>query len=163
MHGDGNGWVTSTNSTHYWGRYGAAGLLLRAPTPDGGTAVLLQHRAEWSDHGGTWGIPGGARDSHESAEQAAIREACEETGLRPDQIAVRASSVTAHAVLRSGRRWTYTTVIADADELLSTRADDESDELRWVPERYVNKLRLHPGFAASWPCLTTAQIAGQLP
>ncbi|MGA8253657.1 MAG: DNA mismatch repair protein MutT, partial [Mycobacterium sp.] len=31
MRGDGNGWVVSATGSRYWGRYGAAGLLLRAP------------------------------------------------------------------------------------------------------------------------------------
>lgn len=147
MRGDGDGWVTSANGASYWGRYGAAGLLLRAPAA-GGTAVLLQRRAMWSDHGGTWGIPGGARDSHESAEAAALREACEETGLDVGRITVRAAVVTAEP---PGTRWTYTTVLTDADELLPTVECAESVELRWVPEGDVGKLRLHADFAASWP------------
>ncbi|MGA9677993.1 MAG: DNA mismatch repair protein MutT, partial [Mycobacterium sp.] len=53
MHGDGDGWVVSDSGAHYWGRHGAAGLLLRAPRPDGTPAVLLQHRAAWSHQGGT--------------------------------------------------------------------------------------------------------------
>ena len=61
--------------------FGAAGLLLRAPRPDGTPAVLLQHRAVWSHQGGTWGLPGGARDSHETPEETAVREAQEEAGL----------------------------------------------------------------------------------
>jgi 8-oxo-dGTP diphosphatase len=109
--------------------------------------VLLQRRALSSDHGGTWGLPGGARDSHETAEQAAIREAHEETGVRPDRITMRASMVTATP---AGTRSTYTTVIADADELLATVACAESAELRSVTESDVANLRLHPGFAASW-------------
>ena len=80
---------------HYWGRHGAAGLLLRAPRPDGTPAVLLQHRAPWSHQGGTWGLPGGARDSHETAEQAAVREAHEEAGLPGEQLSVRATVITA--------------------------------------------------------------------
>lgn len=147
VRGDGDGWVLSANGIRYWGRHGAAGLLLRARQPDGEPAVLLQRRAIWSHHGGTWGLPGGARDSHETAEQAAIREASEETGVRPGQITVRAALITAAP---DGTSWTYTTVIADADELLATVACVESAELRWVAERDVADLRLHPGFATSW-------------
>ena len=33
----------------------------------GATQVLMQHRAPWTANGDTWGLPGGARDSHESA------------------------------------------------------------------------------------------------
>ena len=46
--------------------------------------------------------------------------------------------------------WTYTTVIADAPELLETVPNRESAELRWVAEDEVATLPLHPGFAASW-------------
>ncbi len=68
--------------------------MLRAPHHDGSAAVLLQHRAAWSHQGGTWGLPGGARDSHETVEQAAIREAHEEAGLSEDQLTVRTKVIT---------------------------------------------------------------------
>src|SRR5271165_6264055 len=119
----------SDTGARFWGRHGAAGLLVRAPLPNGAPAVLLQHRAPWSHQGGTWGLPGGARDSHETAERAALREAHEETGVRADQIDLRGSVVTAAPV---GTDWTYTTVIADAAELLPVVACVESAELCWV-------------------------------
>ena len=153
MRGDGDGWVVSDSGAAYWGRYGAAGLLLRAPRTDGSAAVLLQHRAPWSHQGGTWGLPGGARDSHETAEQAAVREAHEEAGLTADLLTVRTTVVTAEISGTSGDRWSYTTVIADAHALLETVPNRESAELRWVPEEDVDELPLHPGFAASWAAL----------
>jgi 8-oxo-dGTP diphosphatase len=156
VHGDGDGWVISDGGAHYWGRYGAAGLLLRAPRPDGTPAVLLQHRAVWSHQGGTWGLPGGARDSHETPEETAVREAREEAGLRAERLAVRATVVTAEVSGIGGTHWTYTTVVADADELLHTVPNRESTELRWVGEDEVAELPLHPGFAASWQRLRTA-------
>jgi 8-oxo-dGTP diphosphatase len=156
VRGDGDGWVVSDSGVHYWGRYGAAGLLLRAPQPDGTPAVLLQHRAVWSHQGGTWGLPGGARDSHESPEQTAVREAHEEAGLVAEQLAVRAAVMTAQIVGRDGTPWSYTTVVADADERLHTVPNRESAELRWVGEDEVADLPLHPGFAASWQRLRTA-------
>lgn len=155
VHGDGDGWVVSNTGMHYWGRHGAAGLLLRAPRPDGTPAVLLQHRAAWSHQGGTWGLPGGARDSHETAEQAAVREALEEAGLPSEWLSVRATVITATA---SGTHWTYTTVVADAGELLRTVPNRESSELRWVSEDEVANLPLHPGFAISWQRLRTAPV-----
>jgi 8-oxo-dGTP diphosphatase len=144
----------SASGNAYWGRHGAAGLLLRAPRPDGSAAVLLQHRAPWSHQGGTWGLPGGARDSHETAEQAAVREAEEEAGLVPEQVTVRTTVVTAEV---SG--WTYTTVIADASVELATVPNRESAELRWVAEDEVADLPLHPGFAASWDRLREVTAA----
>ena len=156
MQGDGDGWVFSDNGGHYWGRFGAAGLLLRAPQPDGTPAVLLQHRAGWSHQGGTWGLPGGARDSHETPQETAVREAHEEAGLPADRVAVRATMVTARVAGMGGTHWTYTTVVADAPELLHTVPNRESAEMRWVAENEVVNLPLHPGFAASWQQLRTA-------
>ena len=86
MRGDGDGWAVGPDGGRRWGRFGAAGLLLRAPLPDGTPAVLLQHRAAWSHQGGTWALPGGARDSDESPVVAAVREAEEETGIDPARV-----------------------------------------------------------------------------
>jgi 8-oxo-dGTP diphosphatase len=158
VRGDGDGWVLSDSGVAYWGKHGAAGLLLRAPAKDGAPAVLLQHRAPWSHQGGTWGLPGGARDSHETPEQAAVREAHEEAGLAADLLTVRTTVVTATA---TGSHWTYTTVIADAAELLETVPNRESAELRWVAEDEVADLPLHPGFAASWQRLR--EVAATIP
>ncbi|WP_330184454.1 NUDIX domain-containing protein [Nocardia sp. NBC_01503] len=157
MRGDGDGWAESPDGTRQWGRFGAAGLLLRAPLADGGSAVLLQHRSAWSHQGGTWALPGGARDSHESSVRAAVREAEEEAGIVAGSIRVRAQRVTATAA--SG--WTYTTVIADAVTRLRTRGNPESTELAWVPETEVDARPLHPGFAAAWPLLraTPARVS----
>lgn len=160
VHGDGDGWVIAESGAHYWGRHGAAGLLLRALGPDGRAAVLLQHRAPWSHQGGTWALPGGARDSHETAEQAAVREAHEEAGLPAEQVRVRTSVVTAEVgSADGGTYWSYTTVIADAPGLLDTVPNRESSELRWVAEDEVADLPLHPGFAASWQRLRAVTAA----
>lgn len=150
MRGDGDGWVVSELGYH-WGVHGAAGLLLRAPLDERTPAVLLQHRAPWSHQGGTWGLPGGALDSGEQPHDAALREAAEEAGLRPEHISVVTALVTARAPGPGGEIcWTYTTVIADAVTLLETVPNGESAELRWVPEHEVARLPLHPGFASSW-------------
>lgn len=149
VRGDGDGWVVSYRDTYHWGLHGAAGLLLRAPWHDGTPAVLLQHRAAWSHQGGTWGLPGGALDSHEAAEHAAVREAHEEAGLNAEHITVRTTVVTTEVSGPHGD-WTYTTVIADAAHLLVTVPNRESAELRWVPEERVADLPLHPAFEQSW-------------
>src|SRR5262245_18543060 len=158
VRGDGDGWVLSNNGAAYWGKHGAAGLLLRAMRPNGSPAVLLQHRAPWSHQGGTWGLPGGARDSHETPEHAAVRVAHEEAGLPADLLTVRTTVVTATA---TGGHWTYTTVIADAAALLKTVPNRESSELRWVAVDDVAELPFHPGFAASWERLR--EVAATIP
>lgn len=140
-HGPGDAWVDGPQG-RFWGRFGAAGLLLAHP--DAG--VLLQLRAEWSHLGGTWGIPGGARhDEHENAHDAALREAGEEAGVPHEAVAVLAESV-----LELGY-WSYTTVLARAERLFEpVIGDAESVSLRWVPFAEVERLPLHPGVAAGW-------------
>jgi 8-oxo-dGTP pyrophosphatase MutT (NUDIX family) len=149
MRGDGDGWVVCDQGHRHWGRYGAAGLLLRH-SPDGELAssasVLLQHRAPWSHHGDTWGLPGGARDSQETVEEAALREAVEESALDVEQVHITGIWVDDHG------GWSYTTVLAAAPSELAVRAvTHESVELRWVAAWEVEALPLHPGFAATWP------------
>jgi len=149
-HRDGNGHVVSTSGEWLFGRYGAAGVLLAAPGPDGGPSVLLQRRACWTDHGGTWGIPGGAVDSDETPPAAALRELREETCIWGRQVVPRAQVVTKTAELLDGGRWAYTTVIAITSHQLTAVGGLESEALAWVPLPAVTKLRLHPGLAASW-------------
>ncbi|PII83012.1 NTP pyrophosphohydrolase [Leucobacter sp. OLJS4] len=140
----GDAWVTAADGNSYWGRFGAAGLLLHDP----GRGVLLQHRADWSHHGGTWGIPGGARHEHEDAVAAAVRESNEEAGVPLDGVLPRYR----HVLDRGG--WTYATIVADAARPFEpVIADAESHALEWVPLDRVEEYSLHPGFAASWPLL----------
>src|SRR5215471_13031353 len=96
---DGNGWTRCARGHRHWGRHGAAGLLLAAP----GQVVLLHRRSAWGSHGGAWGPPGGARDSHESVMRAALREAAEEC-------AIDVSAAAVHGVSRDDHGgWAYDT------------------------------------------------------
>ncbi|WP_062517233.1 NUDIX domain-containing protein [Demequina gelatinilytica] len=143
----GDNWAYAADGTRYWGAFGAAGLLVHAT----GRGVLLQHRAEWSHHGGTWGIPGGARHAGEQAIAAALREAGEEAGVPAS--AIRAAGV--HVL--DLEVWTYATVVAHVIEPFDPVADDsESLELAWIPVDEVESRALHPGFAGSWPTLRAA-------
>ena len=152
--GDGDGWVECALGHRHWGRYGAAGLLLWHGTPGPNSGVLLQHRASWSHHGGTWGLLGGARHSTETFEQAARREAAEEAGLDPRSYVVRGKFVDDHG------GWSYTTVIARTeDPALPEGLTAETVEVRWVPAAAVPALPLHPGFAATWDQVCQASSA----
>jgi len=113
--------------------------------------VMLQQRSWWGSHGGAWGPPGGARDSHESVVRAALREAIEECAIDPGPVRV-------HGVLTDDHGgWTYQTVLANTfGPLPAAAVSEETSEVAWVPVAEVERLRLHPGFAGMWPALRTA-------
>lgn len=143
MGGDGDGWVRCSRGHRHWGRFGAAGLLLTVP----GRAVL-QHRAHWTHEGGTWGLPGGARDSHEDVVATALREAQEEAAIDPGAVVPLGWRVDDHG------GWSYTTVVGNPRQAVAPRAaNPESTEVRWWAIDDVGTLPLHHGLAASWPQL----------
>ena len=147
MERDGNGWVECELGHRHWGLHGAAGLLLYSRDADARPVVLLQHRAAWTHNGDTWGIPGGARDSHETATQAALREAVEEAAVDVSRVEVVATTCDDHG------SWSYVTVLATTPEPLETTPNEESVALVWMPLDDVAALDLHPGFERSWPTL----------
>lgn len=168
MNGDGNGWAAGPGGARVWGRYGAAGLMLLAYADEGDAGgspadplVLLQHRALWTNNGGTWALPGGARDSHETTREAAVRETVEECSIEPSLVEVLGESVTAGPFPADPEQpdlaggWTYTTVIARTTTggTLATFANEESLELRWVPLSRLTELPLMPAFAEALPGL----------
>lgn len=146
MKGDGSGWIECSCGSRHWGPHGAGGLLVFV-TDGPSTFVLMQHRALWSHHGGTWGIPGGARDSHETVEEAALREAHEETGIVSSDVEIVGKVEVRHD------QWLYATVICRAASRLALRASEESIDLQWIDIDHVEDRPLHPGFAKSWPGL----------
>ena len=144
---DGNGWLLCSNGHRHWGRFGAAGLALVRTTPR--HQVLLQLRSGWTHEGGTWGLVGGARDSHETVAEAALREAAEEAGVDGSRVTVLGSRVGV-----DDGDWSYTYVLALApDDLRVEALTTESDELRWVDLDQVTALPLHAGLGATWPGL----------
>ena len=140
---DGDGWIQCSCGNKHWGLHGAAGLLLVRERQ-----VLLQHRAPWVHNGDTWGIPGGARDSHESAVEAAIREAVEEIGINPAFLTPIGDFIDDHST------WSYHTVVAQADaELVAIELNEESASVEWVAIDDLTSKNLHPSFAATLPKL----------
>jgi 8-oxo-dGTP diphosphatase len=144
---DGNGWLDSRSGHRHWGRFGAAGLALVRTSPR--HQVLLQLRADWTHEGGTWGLVGGARDSHETVAEAALREAAEEAGVDGSQVTVLGSRIGV-----DDGDWSYTYVLGlAADDLVIGPPTAESDELRWVDLDDVQTLLLHSGLGSTWTAL----------
>ncbi|MGI5493242.1 NUDIX domain-containing protein [Microtetraspora malaysiensis] len=148
---DGDGWAQCDRGHRHWGVHGAAGLLAVHHTQDGMPYVLMQKRSWWSHHGGTWGLPGGARDSHEDAISGALREAHEEAALTGDQLRIQGVYLDDHG------GWSFQTVIAQAAGLLdASPANGESTDMRWIAADEVGARKLHPGFAETWPRIRPA-------
>jgi 8-oxo-dGTP pyrophosphatase MutT (NUDIX family) len=146
----GDAWVEGDRG-RFWGRFGSAGLLVHDPAK----GVLLQHRALWSDQGGTWGLPGGALHQGEEAVHGALREAEEEAAVPPESVRVLFTSVFDVGY------WTYTTVAVEVVEQFDPAiSDPESLELQWVRLDLVSGKDLHPGFGASWPELHRRLLEG---
>ncbi len=111
---------------------------------------MLQHRAPWSDQGGTWGVPGGAIAPDETPAQGALREAHEEAGIDPGAVRVLTQRTLEHGP------WRYTTVVAEVvagAEVTPAATDAESLEVVWVAVEDVATLDLLPAFAEAWPAL----------
>ena len=142
-HRDGDGWIDCQCGGKHWGLFGAAGLVLVRDQ-----SILLQHRAPWVHNGDTWGIPGGARDSHETPLEAALREANEEIGIDIKLLSTVGEFVDDHIT------WSYHTIIAKASpELIAHEMNDESLEVKWIPIAEIENQKLHPSFANTWPKL----------
>ncbi len=140
---DGDGWVHCDCGAKHWGVNGAAGILLVDVEHD---VALLQLRAEWTHGGQTWGIPGGARDSHESAVQAAIRELEEELKITHDLV-----DVIHDVLLTDHGTWSYHTVIGLLGSTAALEVNEESVEARWISIEEIHGFDLHPGLAEVWP------------
>ena len=154
-HHAGDAFVACACGSRHWGRFGAAGLLLvrRPEAPQ----VLLQHRALWSDQGGTWAVPGGALMPGEDPVAGALREAGEEAGVDPRGVAVVGRHVLDHA------DWRYTTVVATVSgPQRPTPTDHESLAIVWVDVAAVPDLPLLGAFRTAWPVLLDILADGVL-
>lgn len=142
----------------HWGR-SAAGLLIEHLAPDGTRWVLMQRRTGRVQHGGTWALPGGARHRGETAEQAAVRETSEETGIPTGWY-----TLTGRSYVDDHGEWSYTWVLASAPErfdvtrLKRSRKGRETAELRWVQVSDVPELHLLPGFRKTWSAAASALL-----
>lgn len=110
-------------------RVHAAGVVFRV-----GDAVLLLHRVD--GHG--WAFPGGSVDYGETGEQAARREAYEETGYTLNEPLVFVRS----------QAWAdvdFDTFALELPAQFVPVLNGEHDSFRWVTLEQAARLRLHPG------------------
>lgn len=145
---DGDGWVNCRCGNKHWGLHGAAGVVLLDPES---RSILMQLRAEWTHGGRVWGIPGGAKDSHETAIESALREMSEELSIHPDRVEVIHDNIWA-----DHDDWSYHTVIAIASREIQFQVNEEAELAEWIELNKVSDLDLHPGFASNWDDILNA-------
>jgi len=135
----GERWTVCALDHVHWGANGGAGLLLRYGPAGAKPSYLLAQRSRWVDHGGTWGIPGGAIRDGESPETAARREVVEEVGQLPPY---RLCGVE---VQDCGGGWRFHILTADVDEEFEAYCGQETDTTGWFTLEAMRSLPLHPG------------------
>jgi 8-oxo-dGTP diphosphatase len=103
----------------------ASGGLVFRPAGDDDFEILVVHRPKYDD----WSLPKGKDDPGETAEQAAIREVEEETGIRCRLVAPLAES---RYTLPSGDEKLVTYFAMKPFAEVPWDPNDEVDEVRWV-------------------------------
>jgi 8-oxo-dGTP pyrophosphatase MutT (NUDIX family) len=109
---------------------------------------MLQKRSRFAHEGGTWSCAGGALDHGEHALEGALREAAEEVGEIPDEIAVWGS-----VVFQPADDCSYTTFVVEVPSEFGASINFETDDVSWDTPDEVEQRPLHAGFAAAWPAL----------
>jgi 8-oxo-dGTP diphosphatase len=143
--GSGDGFVTLADGSVRWGRYGAAGVLVRHVDAQGGHWYFLARRSVHTHQGGTWAVPGGALDHGESPLEGALREFGEEIGPFASGYEV----VAVHEDDHGG--WSYWKVILEVEERFPVPdgLSWETAEARWVAAGELRDLDLFAAFRAS--------------
>jgi 8-oxo-dGTP diphosphatase len=142
--GSGDGFITLADGSVRWGRYGAAGVLVRH-VGDDGTWYFLARRSLHCHRGGTWAIPGGALDLGEEPIDGALREFGEEIGSQLDRFELGETHQDDHG------GWSYWTVIIDVPQRFEPPATLgwETAEARWVADHELGELELFDAFSST--------------
>lgn len=115
-----------------WGKYGAAGVMIRAKDGEGKERFLLVQRGPAvSSNQGKWQLPGGALDEKETPAQGAAREIAEELGATQEYLDKLDLIGTNEFNHPSG--WTYSSLAADAPDMFMPKVDGtETGDAKWV-------------------------------
>ena len=140
----GDGFITLADGTRRWGRFGAAGVLVRCAGEDGTFDYFLARRSEYCHQGGTWAVPGGALNEGEEPLAGALREFAEEVGVDLADFSV----ATIHEDDHGG--WSYWTVIVDVPARFTAAVTNwETAEAAWIAGHGLAALELLPPFRAT--------------
>lgn len=138
--------------THFWGKFGASGVLMRAKGKDGKDRFLFMQRNESSSSLSLkWQLPGGALNEAENDYQGAARETSEELSIPDKDIAKLKPVDESRFEHESG--WHYTTITADAPKEFDVSKIDphEANDAKWLTAEEIQELKdsgeLHPVLA----------------
>jgi len=131
----------------------AAGAVVLRPT-EAGEEVLLVHRPRYDD----WAFPKGKADRGEHSVVAAVREVQEETGVR---VVLRRPLAPHHYQVAKGPKVVhYWTARAVAGDVADRPADDEVDQVVWLPVAEAeHRLTYEPDVATLHEALGSERLA----
>ena len=109
----------------------SAVLILLADGASGAEVLLTRRSMNVSSHRGEVSFPGGRIDAGENALGAALREAHEEVGVRPDQVTVIGELYPIGTYV--SRSWIVPIVGYVAEPLVLQARTGEVDRVFWVP------------------------------
>lgn len=138
----GNGWVYGPDGKRRWGRYGAAGVLLRHVDSLGTPRFMLARRSLKVAQGGTWSFPGGALNRGEHSLLGALREMEEEIGRK-----IEGYKIIARHVYQPIKEWSYTTWVIDLPhQLFFALPNWETTAVGWFTIAQMREMDLHSSF-----------------
>lgn len=149
------------SSAGLWGKYGAAGVLIRNVDADKETFLIVQRgKGQFNREGiwkpmsnaDKWQLPGGALNSKEDPYQGTARETSEELQASKDYLASLQPVGT--TVFTHPTGWEYTNIAADASSTFEPVVDGtETAAAKWVTRDELAKMKadgeLHPALAKS--------------
>ncbi|MER6582697.1 ADP-ribosyltransferase [Nonomuraea sp. NPDC001023] len=137
-----------------WGKYGAAGVLIRGIDQHGEPRYLLMQQSQYVSNAGKWQLPGGALDSLESPVHGAAREISEELGVNQNylnQLQLKGE----HAVHVGDGGWTYTNLAAEGPMFAPKLDAFEASGAKWFTLKELTSMandgQLHPALAKALP------------
>lgn len=143
----GDEWVKTAAGGEVWGKYGAAGLLLRHVDDQGVERYLMAERGPGISNPGKWQFPGGAIESLEKPYEGGTRETLEELGFKDSDLLDAAvhGHHEATAKLANGKDWKYTSVAATVKtqlkpDLSTASARAETSDARWMTRQEIENL-----------------------
>jgi 8-oxo-dGTP pyrophosphatase MutT (NUDIX family) len=137
-----------------WGKYGAAGVMIKNTDENGVERYLMVQRGPGVENKGIWQLAGGAIDSKETPEQGAAREIFEEIGAPQEYLSTMQHKGThAVAVPIAGKDdWVYHNIAAEAPTMFKPKVDGtETGDAKWLTKDEIQVIvddgKMHPALA----------------